>query len=117
LHDPLADRKPPGGEQADIDKAAQIGKQHRAETAPAHNSEAICQYHGKYSDAACYDSILFLLGHKQTSFRLYLQFDILTQYKVYHKISVFSTAPCNAFDTGDFDSLQEGQYRKFVYTD
>ena len=30
----------------------------RVEAAPAYNSEAICQYHGKYSDAACYDSIL-----------------------------------------------------------
>ena len=71
LHDPLTDGEPPGGEQTDIDKAAQIGKQHRVEAAPAHNSEAICQYHGKYSDAACYDSILFLFGHKQTPFRLH----------------------------------------------
>ena len=71
LHDPLTDGEPPGGEQADIDKAAQIGKQHRVEAAPAHNSEAICQYHGKYSNAACYDNILFLFGHKQTPFRLH----------------------------------------------
>ena len=71
MHDPLANRKPPGGEQADIDKAAQIGKQHRVEAAPAYNSEAICQYHGKHSDAAYYDSILFLFSHKQPPFRLH----------------------------------------------
>ena len=54
LHDPMTDGEPPGSEQADIDKAAQIGKQHRVEAAPAHNSEAICQYHGKYNNAACF---------------------------------------------------------------
>ena len=36
LHDPMTDGEPPGSEQADIDKAAQIGKQHRVEAAPAH---------------------------------------------------------------------------------
>ena len=71
LHDPMTDGEPPGSEQADIDKAAQIGKQHRVEAAPAYNSEAIRQYHGKYSDAACYDSVLFLIGHKQPPFRLH----------------------------------------------
>ena len=71
LRDPLTDGEPPGSEQTDIDKAAQIGKQHRVETTPAYNSEAICQYHGKHSDAACYDSILFLFGHKHTPFRLH----------------------------------------------
>ena len=54
-------------------------------------------YHGKDSDAACYDNILFLFGHKQTPFRLHLQFDTLTQYKIYHKISVFSTASLQRF--------------------
>ena len=52
MHDPLTDGEPPGGEQTDIDKAAQIGKQHRVKVAPAYYAKSVCRNDGEYDNTA-----------------------------------------------------------------